>query len=103
MIDRHIARRVVELMNEMLAADPVATRSLMINRTPCNKTLAEHPTVQVWRQEGGYAVTLMGILNGLVGAVDEGERAGWGEVHFRMEGEGDDARITGFHWTGEDE
>lgn len=96
MVDDRMADRVVELMNEMLAIDPAATRALLINRVPCNAALADHPTIQCGAMEGGYTVGMMGVLSGLCGAHDDGPRAGYSGVCYDMEGEGDDSRILRF-------
>jgi hypothetical protein len=69
----------------MIEADAAAVRDLCAARVPCNKRLAGHPTIQV----GGCAkcvdpetcsVGLLGVLNGLCGAYEGGQRSGWGAV-----------------------
>lgn len=57
---------IVDYMNEVLAADPITVSVLVRHRTPCNETLAEHPTVQV-KCEGhyGYSISPLGVLCGL--------------------------------------
>lgn len=71
------ARRIVDVMNDLLAHDPVATASLVNLRVPCTGALAEHPTCQVGpRNGGGYEVGLLGILNALAGK----HESGWGYV-----------------------
>lgn len=76
MIDRELATKVVALLNAMVAADRCAVAAMIANRVPCSQALAEHPTVQVHAQHGGYFVGLLGLLNGLCG-VDE---KGWGAI-----------------------
>lgn len=66
--ERVIAERIVEVLNEMLSADPAATHALVANHVPCNPTLAEHPTIQVDGHGGRFAsVGMLGVLNGLAG------------------------------------
>lgn len=60
----------IAFLNELLAIDGPAIAALIANRVPCNQTLAEHPTVQVSAQHGGYHVGLLGIINGLFGTID---------------------------------
>ena len=72
---------VVNLLNEVLALDPKAMNSLMIQRVPCNPALAEHPSVQVGIDGGGgYCFGVLGLFNGLFGSYDEGEHKGWGTI-----------------------
>ena len=87
MIDAHIARRIVELMNEALALDPKAVAALCGHRVTCNVELTGHESIQVRlvpgdHPERGYQVGLLGILNGIAG-VDE--RTGWGAVSARVD------------------
>jgi len=57
----------VEYLNELIETDRPAMGALIANRVPCNQKMAEHPTVQVMAQHGGYHVGLIGIINGLFG------------------------------------
>ena len=66
----------IELLNSMLNADRPATAALVANRVPCNEALADHDTIQVSEQNGGFHVGLLGVINGLFG-VDE---YGWGPI-----------------------
>ncbi len=76
-IDYELAERVVELLNGMLEMDRPAVGALIANRVPCNRELADHPTVQVGRQHGGFHVGLLGIVNGICGIDDA---TGWGAI-----------------------
>jgi hypothetical protein len=74
MIDRPMASRIVNLMNEALRADPAAVSGLCSVRVACNEQLAEHPTIQCsWGEPA--TVGLLGILNGLGGADADGRGA----------------------------
>ena len=59
----------VRILNEAYEADPSAIHSLINLRVPCNKTLADHPTVQVASESEAMAecffVGLIGIINGI--------------------------------------
>jgi len=74
MIDRDLANRVVEFMDELVKIDSVAVSTLCGFRTPCNEQLQNHPTVQVskYKPDEPASVGLLGILNGLCGVADDG-------------------------------
>lgn len=67
----------IQFLNGLLELDRPAIAALIANRVPCNESLANHPTVQVNAQHGGYWVGILGILNGLFG-IDE--KDGWGYI-----------------------
>ena len=75
---------VIEFMNGLLKIDAEAISQLTEAQVPCNKAMADHPTVQVraymlprdTASPTGYSFGLLGILNGLFG-VDE---RGWGNI-----------------------
>jgi hypothetical protein len=73
--DMQLAQRLVEFLNELTEIDRPAVAALIANRIPCNKTLADHPTVQVAGQHGGFHVGLLGLLNGLCGIHEHGHGA----------------------------
>jgi len=79
MIDAHIARRIVELMNEALRLDPEAVNEMCRYRVPINEKLASHPSIQVGdpQKDGFISLGLGGLLNGIAGACD---RDHWGAV-----------------------
>lgn len=60
------------MLNAAFAADPDAIRSLMVNRVPCNKVLAEDPFVQVDedKQLHGehFSVGAIGLVNAVLAA-----------------------------------
>ena len=61
------AERICDLLNALIELDRPAVAALIANRVPCNRLMADHPTVQVYAQNGGHHVGLLGILNGLCG------------------------------------
>ncbi len=72
---------VIDLLNEALALDPKVMAELVGHRVTCTGRLADHETIQVntWKQHGepeidGYAVGILGILNGMFGV----DADGWG-------------------------
>lgn len=72
----------VAYLNELIELDRPAMAALIANRVPCNRALANHPTVQVGQRHGGFSVGMLGVLNGLFG-VDEDD---WDFITFVFEG-----------------
>lgn len=68
----------IDRLNEMLKTDPDAMASLIKARVPCNQGMADHPTFQVSveSQGKGFKIGVLGVLNGLFGADDDG----WGPI-----------------------
>jgi hypothetical protein len=87
----------IAVLNEIHQADPTVLPALVAYRVPCNRALADHPTVQVGLRDGalkddldtGYEVGLLGILNGIFGIVPS---TSWGHIAVRYEG----GQFTGF-------
>lgn len=96
MINEEVTGRILALMRELADLDLQAVRLMIETRVPCNYALATHPTVQVRRvpadnplaQVCTYEVGLLGILNGLCGAYDDGPKAGWGPIAAVVEEDG---------------
>lgn len=61
---------VIDYLNELLALDRPAIAALVANRVPCTEALADHRSVQVQSQHGGYHIGLLGIINGMFGTTD---------------------------------
>jgi len=73
MLKKTITRdEVINFFNELINIDKSAIAALIANRVPCNERLANHPTVQVGKQNEGYDVGMLGILNGLFGCDNDG-------------------------------
>jgi hypothetical protein len=70
--DQALAQKICQVLNEALEADRPAIAALCANRVPCNTQLAEHPTIQVTAQHGGFFLGLLGILNGICGVREDG-------------------------------
>lgn len=60
---------VVDLLNELVAMDRVAVGALLSNRIPCNELVANHPTIPVQAQNGGFYVSFIGVVNGMFGVL----------------------------------
>lgn len=67
--------QAISILNELVAADPIAMRNLIENRVPCNEGLAEHPTAQVGFHDNEYRIGLLGVLNGIFGIHEDGNGA----------------------------
>jgi hypothetical protein len=80
MVNRELALLIIDKLNDMAKCDPCAFACLLCIRVPCNQSLADHPTCQVGRSNGGHIVGLIGILNGLAGNYDDGPKKGWGAI-----------------------
>jgi hypothetical protein len=59
----------IALLNEAVASDPAAMKSLVETRVRCNVALGGHPTIQVTFGDSPAEVRvgLLGIINGLFG------------------------------------
>jgi len=65
---------IMDILNEAFKIDPVFMQTLITTRFPCNKGMADHPTIQVHcygdasidKPKAGF----LGLINGMIG-VDE--------------------------------
>jgi hypothetical protein len=84
---RVLADILVGRLNDLIRTDPSgyavkdALAWLIEARLPCLPDLLEHPTIQVDPDRNGIpSVGFLGMLNGIVGAIPEGSRAGSGYI-----------------------
>lgn len=100
----HDPRPTIALLNEILEKDRSAIEGLVNTRVPCNKELADHPTVQVGHhfptttEPPATTVGLLGILNGIFGTYDDGPQKGYGPITAVVDDE-DLTRIIRFELT----
>lgn len=59
--------QTIEYLNSLLSADSAAIQALVVNRIPCNRKLAEHPTCVCTAQGQMHFVGLLGVINGMFG------------------------------------
>lgn len=63
------AQAIVDLLNELIAADPVAAQAVYSRGVPCNRAVADHPRFIVNPITSGRTsrseIRILGILNGL--------------------------------------
>jgi hypothetical protein len=63
---------VISLLNDALNRDHKAIEKLFKNqKVLCNKTLAEHPTIQIGLRNNITTVSILGIINGFFGIDDK--------------------------------
>lgn len=101
MTDKELASRVIEFLNSALTLDRRAISNLVDHRVGCNVALADHPTIQVGTDKSNntHEVGILGLLNGLCGVVEGGDKDGWG--HITAVVENDKVTIREFRLTEE--
>lgn len=99
MTDEELADEVVARLNALLESGAGPALATLCGAWIPVDLDPEHPTIQVDVHPGGATrVGFLGMLNGLVGAIPSGPRAGWGHVAARFE----DGRIVRFERTDSD-
>jgi hypothetical protein len=70
-----VADALVAFLNSLVEIDQYAVHELISCRVPCNRQMAEHPSVQVaaagdevFVPPGQFRVGMLGVLNGFMGA-----------------------------------
>lgn len=65
-------KQIAKFLNEALATDRNAIQCLFLMRMPCNKSMRDHPTIQVTTERAGKnpCVGFVGLLNGLISKMD---------------------------------
>ncbi len=66
-------RDVINFLNDLFYRDPDAVVRLLDFSTPCNREMADHPTMPVREGDDCFSVGLLGILNGLFDARSDGQ------------------------------
>lgn len=95
--DAELADEIIRRLNE-LSSNPNVRQDisrLIETRIPCSHDTLDHPTIQADNSEGAR-FGFLGLLNGLVGAMKDGPRAGWGFIAADFSDSGD---LTGFKRT----
>ena len=96
---QEVLDHVIQVLNEALAADPVAINALMHLEVPCNVTLSKHPTIQIGHSlinkddKTGWVMRPLGLINGLLGVKHGGKFDNYGFIAMNID---DDGRITEF-------
>lgn len=84
----------IEVLNRIHQADHHVLPALMRHRVPCNTAVADDPAVQVGPgpNRSGWVIGLLGVLNGIFGADDDG----WGYIVADWDG---GSNLRGFRRT----
>lgn len=74
---REMLEKAIAVLNSAFEADPVAIQVLQTVMIPCNKKLAEHPTVVVRTLKSGkvdefFTISPIGLLNGVLKELFDG-------------------------------
>lgn len=69
---KDLAKKIVDLLNNMADADLAATASLMAATTPFHEDIAHQLPVEHTWQNGRYSVGLLEVLNGIINQCEEG-------------------------------
>ena len=94
MNDQDLAKEIIKRLNTLIESHPDVKRDvgkLIEARIPCSQAVLEHPTIQA--SEG---IGFLGLLNGLVGAITDGNKKGWGYITAEFE---DDMTLVRFRLT----
>lgn len=78
-IDKTISIDIaIHRLNSMLAYDPDCMHDLVEHRVPCNEDMVRHESAQVYpiNELGDKGLGVLGVINGLFGADEEG----WGPI-----------------------
>jgi hypothetical protein len=60
------AQAMVDMLNDFLAADPVACSRLMASEVPCSPSLLDHPRLIPWDYpNGAHGIRFLGVVNAL--------------------------------------
>jgi hypothetical protein len=84
-LDADLADELIGRLNELIEnrAARQAVETLIGAHLAVPQVLANHPTIQVDTDAGAGIIVragFLGLLNGLVGTIQEGPRSGWGYV-----------------------
>lgn len=107
--ETELADLLIERLNMLIANDDVRKdiEALIATRIPCSQTTLDHPTILAgWptsAQDAGMPPTFgfLGLLNGIVGALPDGPRVGWGYITAFYDAEGEEHRLKRFGRTDE--
>ncbi len=76
--------QAIEVLNRVNEADPTVLPLLIDYRVPCNRAVADDPTVQVGVHDDVWSVGVLGIVNGIVGIDTNG--SGFIAAHYDDDG-----------------
>jgi hypothetical protein len=81
--------RAIRVFNRFLETDPDACRAFIEQEVSCNDAMVDDPDIQVRkRKDGSNRIRPLGFINGILGAIQEGEFKGWGPICGVVEADG---------------
>lgn len=83
MTDTELADALIARLNEIIADPEVRAdvHRLLGARVPCRQPTIDHPSIQAHIVDGeDPTIGFLGLLNGIVGTMPNGKRAGWGYI-----------------------
>jgi len=99
--DQKLAVILIHRLNALLEADPSLRETfglLVRTRVTCSDSVRDHETIQVSVEEGCNYVGFLGMLNGIVGAIQQDRFKGWGYIAAVVE---EDGSVSTFRLTTE--
>jgi len=63
----YLVGKTCRFLNECLIADPEAINKLFNTQIKCNEMLTNHPYLHTLYKDGEYYVTVLGLINGMLG------------------------------------
>lgn len=66
------AIKAVQVLNEILRHEPDVIRELFALKFNVSKEVIDHPTIQFFETEGSYKLSVLGLINGLLGIRKDG-------------------------------
>jgi hypothetical protein len=84
MTDEELADEIIARLNRLLESYSSDVRKVIADvfghRCHVPRAMVHHPTIQIRESGVGTTVSALGVLNGVVGVVREGPKAGWGFI-----------------------
>lgn len=66
-----LSEKIILLLQEACVLDNKAITELVLSRIECNQELAEHATIQVYKDKDNKTIVgLLGIINGILGELN---------------------------------
>lgn len=85
-VDYKAANRMIEYLNSLLALDEPMVRKIMRHTVKCNEGVIAKTPIQPFlpgehkQFPNDYAVSVLGLMNGFCGVLDDGPYKGWGPI-----------------------
>lgn len=85
-----MADQFINSLNDLIVNDRKAIQDLIQHKVRCSEFLHQHPTMQVGTNvdEGFHTIGMLGIINGLIGVIESGDREDWGFISAVLDDQG---------------